>query len=218
MKINDINKFKKIFLIVLMALFINRCATSNYYTAKTLKPDESAMNPGLDNLFLYDTDEGDHAFSFTPSLGYIHGLPWRFETGAKIYFPYALEVMLRNQLTPRSFNSFDLSANLHYGLRYFIGKDEIDVWDQYLKYGMTISKEIAWIQPFLSYYRFIPLTRDRYFLDSDKDYYIDSNFSAGLAIFSDKDYLVIPEINYQLTNSDFSEGLLYFGIGLRVSM
>ncbi|MEJ2545879.1 MAG: hypothetical protein P8Y99_17590, partial [Calditrichaceae bacterium] len=89
---------------------------------------------------------------------------------------------------------------------------------QYLKYGMTISKEIAWIQPFLSYYRFIPLTRDRYFLDSDKDYYIDSNISAGLAFSVKNEYLVIPEINYQISNADFSEGLLYFGIGLRVFM
>lgn len=176
------------------------------------------MNPGFDNLFLYDNQDNDHVFSFTPSLGYVHDLPWIFETGIKVYFPYALEGMLRNQLTPRSFSAFDLSANLHYGLHYFIGDDELDVWDQYLKYGVTISKEVAWIQPFLSYYKFMPLTRDRYFLDSDADYCINSNISAGLAIVIDNNYSVIPEINYLVSNSDFSEGLLFFGIGLRVFM
>jgi len=120
--------------------------------------------------------------------------------------------MLRHQINSSSFSVFDISANLHFGIRYYFNKTDAELLDKYIKAGLTISKEINDYQPFLSYYRMYPEYR---FGESEntKDY-ANSVIAFGLAIPYKND-LVIPEINYQFHGSDLSNGILFFGLGIR---
>jgi len=205
-------KFKYFVIFVILILLISNCATSNYYTAQTLKKGEKALSPGFDNIFLYDTKDKDNTFFFSPSFGYIHGLPYRFETGLRLYFPYVLEGMVRHQLNPSSFKAFDISANLHFGIRYYFDNDDAEIFDEYIKPGLTISKDINQYQPFISYYRMYP----EYNTGEEENFnnFINSVFAFGLAI-PYKDNLIIPEINYQYRDSNLDEGLFFIGIGIR---
>jgi len=55
------NRFKTSlkFISLLSTLFILlvHCATSNYYTAQTLKENESALSPGVDNILMYKSEK-----------------------------------------------------------------------------------------------------------------------------------------------------------------
>jgi hypothetical protein len=197
---------------IILILLVSKCATSNYYTAQTLKKGEKALSPGFDNLFLYDMKDKDNTFGFSPSFGYIHGLPHRFETGLRYYFPFVLEGMVRNQLNPPSFKTFDISINLHVGIRYYFDDDGVNIFDEYIKPGLTISKEICEYQPFISYYRMYP----EYSIGDEETTktYMNSVFAFGLAIPYKNDF-IIPEINYQCRISNLSEGAFFIGIGIR---
>ncbi len=147
---------KKIILLIGVFLFISACAKANYYSAQTLKRGERVLSPAIDNLFLYKTATKKYTFGMTPSFGYVHGLPYRFEAGLRLYLPYVLEGMVRRQLNPRDFELFEVSANMHFGIRYLFNEDEAEVVDKYLKPGLTVSKEINRYQPYLGYCRLIP--------------------------------------------------------------
>ncbi|MBD3225306.1 MAG: hypothetical protein GF313_11285 [Caldithrix sp.] len=196
---------------VLFSIF-SACATTNYYTAQTLKQGEKALSPGVDNVLLYESDTGDYTFGMTPSLGYVHGLPWRLETGLRLYVPYVLEGMVRRQLNPNRFSALDLSANLHFGIRYFFDNREAEIVDQYLKPGVTISKNIKGWQPFLSYYRILPQYRTGRQSGDHRPF--NSVISTGIALPFGQDQ-IFPEINYQFRGAKVQKGIFFFGIGVR---
>ena len=115
-----------ILLIIFIPLFIiiiNGCVTTNYYTAQTLEAGETVLTPGVDNLIWIENDGKvvDKHLTFSVSLGVATGLPWRFKTGIRGYFPYIYEANIRHQINPRSFDLFDISANFHGGSYLQIG-------------------------------------------------------------------------------------------------
>jgi len=201
-------RFKTLIIFTFSLTLIN-CATTNYYTAQTLEKGQTVFTPGIDNLFLFVDDEGivDKKLTFSPSFGIATGLPFRFETGIRAYFPYVLEANLRHQINPRTFKLFDLSINGHMGI---IFADEYKSFsDPYYKYGMTLSKEIGIVQPFISYY----LNKNYAFRDETD---IATNYSIicfGLA-FSRGPDLIIPEFNYY-KDANSETGIISFGIGIR---
>ena len=201
------------FLILMITIFAS-CVTTNYYTARTLDQGETVITPGVDNL-IWITRNGEVVekhLAFSVSLGVATGLPWRFETGIRGYFPYIYEANLRHQINPKSFEAFDISANFHCGIG--ITEKFREISQPYIKYGITISKEISTIQPYLSYY----LSKDYIFILEDNpgeaaDYSI---LCFGVAIPFKTD-LIFPECNYYMV-SEGKEGFFSIGLGVRVSL
>ncbi len=206
------NSALRIFYIFSLALILSNCITTNYYTARTLEQGKTVMTPGVDNLIWIEEDEGivKKDVAFTPSLGIATGLPWRFETGIRFYFPYVLEANLRQQLNPRTFKWFDLSANFHMGVCFV--DDFEDISEPYYKYGFTISKEILTLQPYLGYY-----LNNSFLMNGDSDDLSDYTVICfGLAI-PFKGNLIFPEWNYY-RNEDGDGGFFSFGLGIRASL
>jgi len=201
-----------ILLTILFIALLTSCATTNYYTAKTLDTGEKAVSAGADNLILvYRSNRGKllSTIGFTPSFGYVQGLPIRLETGVKIFWPYAIEGILRHQINKDTFKYFDVSANLHYGAYYHITGSEIDIISRNTKYGLTVSKEVNELQPFISYYRYNP----KISLPSTNNT-ITSVVTIGLG-FPFRDSYLFPEINYLIKNDNINDGMLFFGMGVR---
>ena len=190
-------------------IVLSGCITTNYYTGRTLEQGKTIVTPGVDNLVLVTEDVGvvEKKLSFSLSVGVATGLPWRFETGIRTYFPYIWEANLRHQLNPRSFDWFDISANFHTGVIFTEKFD--DVAPPYYKYGLTISKEILTLQPFVGYYWNNKFAFDR---DSERSDFV----ILGIAI-PFRDDLIIPECNYYRSPSG-EFGIYSIGIGLRASL
>jgi hypothetical protein len=192
-------------------VLLSGCITTNYYTGRTLEQGKTVVTPGVDNLVLITRDEGviEKDLSFSLSVGVATGLPWRFETGIRTYFPYIWEANLRHQLNPRSFDWFDLSANFHAGVIFSEKFD--DVAPPYYKYGFTISKEIFTLQPFVGYY-----WNNKFEFERDSERNDFEIICFGIAI-PFRDDLIIPECNYYRSPSgDFH--IYSIGIGLRASL
>jgi len=199
-------------IIILVAFILSGCITTNYYTARTLDKGTVVLTPGVDNLVWIENDGDvvDKDLSFTVSFGIAVGLPWRFETGIRGYYPYIYEANIRHQLNPKSFKLFDISANFHMGYIFSDGFE--DVSPPYYKYGITVSKEIKRFQPYFSYY-----LNNSYFINGESDNGYDYTiFCFGLAI-PNHDDLIFPEINYYKNEVS---GVSYYsiGIGLRTAI
>lgn len=78
----------------------------------------------------------------------------------------------------------------------------------YYKYGLTLSKKIGIIQPFISYY----FNKNWAFLNESDEAADYSVICFGIA-FQHKQDLIIPEFNYY--ENDDGKGILCFGIGVR---
>ncbi len=105
--------------IIISSIFYGCVATTNCYTAKTLRKHQRALTPGLDYIAFWNS----HEFLLSlpiPSLGIAYGLTDNLEIGLRGYFPYTLESSFRVQLNPKSFSFFDISGNLHFGTFKFI--------------------------------------------------------------------------------------------------
>jgi hypothetical protein len=188
------------------------CVTTNYYTARTLTEGETVLTPGVDNLVWIENDGKvvEKHFSFSVSLGVATGLPWRFETGLRGYFPYIYEANIRHQINPSSFKIFDISANFHTGI-VFTEKFK-DISHPYIKYGLTVSKEIASFQPYLSYF-----LSTNYIIENSTNEAADySIICFGIAIPFKTDF-IFPECNYYRLHQG-AAGYFSLGIGLRVSL
>jgi len=198
--------------IIIQIMFGTGCVTTNYYTGRTLEQGETVLTPGVDNLIWIEKDEGvvEKDISFSISFGVATGLPWRFETGIRGYFPYIYEANLRHQINPRSFEWFDISANFHMGVVFSEDFDELS--SPYYKFGLTLSKEIERFQPYISYY-INPNYRSQSDWDDISEYSI---ICFGLAIPFKND-LIFPECNYYTSNHG-ENGFFTFGIGLRASL
>ena len=194
-----------------LILLISGCITTNYYTGRTLEEGKTVLTPGVDNIIIMEEEEGllKKNFSFSLSLGIATGLPWRFEAGLRTYFPYIWEADIRYQITPRSFDWFDLSANFHSGVVFSDRFKEVS--SPYYKYGFTISKEIMGIQPYVGYY-----LNSHYLYERDAEWSDFGVVCFGLAI-PFRDDFIIPECNY-LRNRDGDFGVYSIGIGIRASL
>ena len=201
----------KLFGFLAILIFSAGCITSNYYTARTLKQGKTVLNPGVDNLILITKEEGivTRHLSFMPSLGFARGLPWRFETGLRAYFPFVLEANLRHQLNPGSFDWFDISANLHVGAA--LSEKLNNISTLYYKYGITISKKVFTVEPYYGYYFAMAHPTE-----SGLNGTSTSTVCFGLAIPYKSD-LIFPEFNYY-KNNDEDKGYFAFGIGLRTPL
>ncbi len=203
---------EKIAGIFFLLFILSGCVTTNYYTARTLESGKSVITPGADNL-IWLAPKGDHfekKLFFSPSLGYARGLPSRFETGVRVYFPYVIEANIRKQLNPESFDLFDISAALHMGV--FFADKFTAVSRPYYKYGLTISKEVSTVQPFLSYY----FTQNSLFYTQSETKSDYSIICFGIAVPYKEDW-VFPEFNYSINNHG-GKGFMTFGIGIRASI
>ena len=209
------NKLVSVFVIVLL---LSGCvASSNFYSGRTLEEGKVAIVAGADDIALKSSDPSisvEKGKAFVPSLGSAIGLPWRFELGARWYPTHLIEVSARHQVNPRDWDVVDASLNLHYALL-FGGYS-------YLKYGVTVSKNIAEFEPYVHYagYHFLGATTaifDDSFLAGAEEVFINNNqsvgFGIGLPLRSAKFF---PEVNYQFFGNDIKHGLWHFGIGLRV--
>lgn len=210
---------------LLMTTLPGCMATSCYTTGRTLKPGEEVARIGADYV-LNTISDGNHVrvgitkrlpISFVPSVGLAFGLPLRLETSFRWYPVSFLEGSLREQLNPRSFNAFDASANLTYGG--YIGKYS------YLKYGLTVSKRIDSIEPYVDfaiYHAVGRMSSDMNFFDNGGIESFTSSINAsrsmafGIAVPIAKVKL-FPEVDYLFSTSNKSLHLWSFGIGLQIN-
>ena len=201
-------KFNLLFLIPV--LFCGCLATTNYYTARTLPAGKMTISPGMDDLIIQSTDKAriiKKPLYFLPSLGLYIGLPYRLEAGVRWYFTNTYEGILRWQLNPKWFNKFYASANFHYGW--------FQESFQYYKYGVTVSKPIGELEPYVGYYQFSRGEEDR-IVSVDFDDILDTHrvISLGISIPIRAGH-VFPEINYQFSKYEFGSGLLFYSVGFR---
>ncbi len=221
-----INKYFSIyFLVLFLIIVLDGCtASSNFYSARTLEENKFAVSFGADDIVTKSSGSSSENIGiskdlpFAPSVGIFYGLPYRLETGLRWYPIRFLEGSLREQLNPRSFNTFDASINLSYaGL--------IGVYS-YLKYGATISKNINEFEPFI-YYSFYHtmgnmtgLTGssglDGFITNLSSDIINNSRtigFGIGLPLGKTKFY---PEVDYDYYENNITNGIWHFGVGLRL--
>lgn len=151
---------------------------------------------------------------FAPSFGLAYGLPLRLEAGLR-YFPSRMfELSLREQLNPRDFKDFDCSVNLNFG--------HLVNGYSYLKYGLSLSRDISDFEPYLHYTFYS-------YLGANNNDFSDSFFAGAVSGFIDncrvlgfgigiplKKIKIFPEADYQHSSDNFSSGLWHFGIGIRV--
>ena len=216
-----VNKMKsnlcQIALALLCFIFGGCVSSSNFYSGRTLEDGKYSVGFAADDIALKSSDNSVMVSKnkpFAPSFGGAVGLPWRLEFGMR-YFPVNfIELTLREQINPRSFDILDLSANFHYAM-------DLGVYS-YFKYGATLSKDIFGFEPYIHYaaYRFagsVGSVFDNSFLSGATSVFISSNRVAGFGIALPlKQGKLYPELNYQYFNGDLSHGLWHFGIGIRV--
>jgi hypothetical protein len=114
---------KSIYVILLIHLILSICGcviSSHFHIGQTLEKNK-----------------------FVLLFGAASGLPFRFETSARWYVPRLLQLSIRHQVNPESFNLFDRSLNFSYA-HAFDGYS-------YLRYGVSLSKDIGGFEPYAYY-------------------------------------------------------------------
>jgi hypothetical protein len=207
-------------IVILAAFILTLCgcvASSNFYSGRTLEEGTYSVGFSADDIALKSSDksiEVNKGRPFAPSFNGAVGLPWRLEFGMRYYPVNFVELVLREQINPRSFEILDASANCHFGM--LLGGYS------YLKYGVTVSKEIHGFEPYvhIAAYRFAGSTGsifDNSFVSGVASVFINENREVGLGLALPlKQGKLYPEVNYQYFGGDLSHGLWHFGIGIRV--
>lgn len=192
---------------LLLLLFLPNCVSTNYYTGRTLKKGEKVIASGVDNLIWLSQDRDilDKEFPFSISLGAVYGLPARFEAGFRSYFPYVYEIHVRHQVDPAMIRWFDMSLNVHSG--FFIPGGSDDGVLPYHRLGMTLSREIQSLQPYIGYYHVFNHPDEVH----DMAFYRMLCFGVGIPRGHD---LILPEWNYCFDPHE-GGGFMTFGIGIR---
>lgn len=118
--------------------------------------------------------------------------------------------MLRWQVNPKSFTAFDFSLNGHYGYAFHFTEYT------FYKYGVTLSKDVNGIEPYVSgyLYKFGVYEEDDIVNDFKESYDHNHGLAFGIA-FPFKKAKIYPEINYQFFRNHIGKGNIVFGIGLR---
>ncbi|MCL4510685.1 MAG: hypothetical protein M1470_06395 [Bacteroidetes bacterium] len=134
-------------LLAVLMLTLSGCmATSTFYTARTLDQGKFAPGFGADDIFVKSTDNSvtvSKGSPFVPSFLFAYGLPLRLEADARFVIPRLLEVSLRDQINPRSFELFDFSPDITFG--------DLFGGYTYLRYGTSLSKDIGSFEPYIHY-------------------------------------------------------------------
>jgi len=193
-----------------MICLLGCMATTNYYTGRTLEKGKMMISYGMDNIITQKTDDGfsfNKNMPFSPSLGFALGLPYRFEAGLRWYFQKTFEGSIRWQINPREFKYFNISTNLHYGSFHLAA--------EYLKYGLTVSKQFGRFEPFVSHYWYANGETNS-ISDPDLSDMWKTNrvISTGIAIGVKEGY-IIPEINYQFISGNFNDALVLYSLGFK---
>jgi hypothetical protein len=205
-------------LFMLLSWLLGGCvASSNYFTGRTLEEGKLSIGAGADDVVIKSSDSSVSVSkdgAFAPWFGAAYGLPLRLELGVR-YFPVNfVEVSLRHQVNPLTFDVVDFSLNLHYAVQ-FAGYS-------YLKYGVTLSKNISEFEPYVHYaaYHFMGSTASVFndgFLSGASGKFIDNNRSIGFGIALPlRQAKIFPEVNYQYFGGDMKHGVWHVGIGIRV--
>ena len=198
-------------------IFSGCVVTSNYYTGQTMEEKKLAFAIAADDIIIKSEDksvEVKKSKLFTPSIIVSYGLPFRFETSLRYIPTKFFDGALRYQVNPRSFDILDCSLNMHYGIL-------LNSYS-YLKYGITVSKNINGFEPYVNYfaYKFIGANgidvSDGY-MSGVTEKFINDNQSIGFGIgIPLRKAKIYPEISYQYYANGFGNGLIHFGIGFRV--
>ncbi len=203
-------------LIPFVTLLCGCVASSNFHTGRTLEETKIALAFGADDIITKSNDKYLTISKGRPcvlSFGLAYGLPFRFETALRYYPTEFLEASLRYQINPRSFTIFDCSLNCSYA-RFFGGYS-------YLKYGISISKNIHEYEPYIhySFYHKVGSTEGDFsggFISGLTGILIDNSLSIGLGVaLPFHTAKILPEIDYQYFGTNVSHGIWHFGIGFR---
>lgn len=199
-----------LFTITIIISLMGCFATTNYYTGRTLNNNKMVLTAGLDNMLI--NFEGDilqkDEFIIFPSIGLSRGFPKRFEAGFKWYFLKTFEGTLRWEMTPESFETFDLSTNLHYGTW--------NLYTNYFKYGLTLSRQFNKIEPYISYYQYADGNIKNQSYDNFNDlYYQNRVISTGFSHYVKGWGYIVPEVNFQFFGNEYNKPIIYWGIGFR---
>ena len=195
-----------------------RCvATSHFYSAKTLESTKFAFAVGADDIAVRSTDQSvqiSKKAPFTPSIAIAYGLPYRIETDLRWFPTRFLEGSVRCQVNPPTFDILDGSVNVSYAI-VFGGYS-------YLKYGITISKNISEFEPFVhfAFYNFLGAGKGDFadsYISGAIDDFISNNRSIGFGVaIPSRKAKLFPEVDYQFFRNEIGSGLWHFGVGMRV--
>ncbi|MBN2011477.1 hypothetical protein JW960_19245 [candidate division KSB1 bacterium] len=206
-----------IFLLFVLLLLSGCAATSNYYTAKTLKPKQKVITPSWNNMVNFNPNSHDNHWTLglIPGCGIFTGLPWRFETGVNYIFPSILDFIGRWQINPESFTLFDACTNFHFGTLIVPVSDGAITWT---KYGIILSKQFNRYQPFFSISKFTVGFFSQETLElKNSELNSPTILSFGYAYLDRHNGQITPEIGYVF---DYHENLNFwtFGVGIRVPL
>jgi hypothetical protein len=198
-----------ILLLPVMAGFYGCVSSSNFYTGKTLPEGDYTVNLGLDHMEIDNSESALKYFAISPSIGFSYGLPLKFETGLRYFPPYVFDVSLRKQINPADFTDFDCSLNLGFG--YFYREYS------YLKYGVTFSRDIEGVEPYIhfNFYSLVGGVVDGLSFVSDAvDDFINKSRVAGFGVsIPSGKTKIIPEVDYQYESGSLDKGWWRFGVG-----
>jgi len=204
--------------VVLVTVLFSGCLmTPHYHTGETLAPKKISLITAVNNLVMgsrYDEIEINNEINFGFHLGLRYGLPYRLEAGLHVMLPRLIEGRLRWQINPRSFEYFDVSIDGTYGG--MLSNIE------YIKYGFTISKEIGPVTPYAYYCQNdMQLARTSDGLEGLIDNFVQHAFDIssdtgfGFEVKLPHGATLCPELNYQIYNEHFEEGIFSIGIALK---
>jgi hypothetical protein len=206
-----------IYILLVVSTLYGCVATSHYYTARTVEENTFAFGIGADDIAIESADqtiEVSKKAVLIPSIAIAYGLPYRLETGLRWYPPRFLEGSLRYQINPPTFHIVDGSINLTFA-HLFGGYS-------YLRYGISISKNIHEFEPFVhySFYNFLGADKGDFsdsFISGAIDDFISNNRSIGFGVaLPIRKAKLFPEVDYQYFDNDIDKGLWRFGVGICV--
>ena len=208
------------FVLVSVIFFSGCLITPHYYSAKTLAPGKKSFTFAANSIVIDSYVNGinvkKESVTISPQLGLNYGLQYRFEIGAQLFLPALLEGRLRWQINPDSFTYFDASLDGTYGF-YLSHLD-------YFKYGGTISKDIGIFTLYAYYCKNSVMNVDNEDDDSLNGlinaiitHYFDISSDVGFGFEIDLPHntKLCPELNYQIYNNHFEEGLFSIGAALK---
>jgi hypothetical protein len=210
----------RISIVLLSIIFISGCLiTPHYYSGKTLKPGKKSLTFAANSIIIGSNHDGinieDDNITISPQVGLTYGLPYRFEMGVQYFPPQLLEARLRWQINPENFKYFDASLDGTFGKASYL---------EYFKYGVTISKDIMFFAPYVYYSKnnvqSVKNESDDSFQGFVNDLFaeifnISSDVGFGIAINLPHGATLYPEINYQIYDNNFEEGIFSIGAALR---
>ena len=208
------------FVLLSLILFSGCLITPHYYSGKTLAPGKKSFTFAANSIVMGSNVDGininNESTTVSPQVGMSYGLPYRFEIGAQLFLPALLEGRLRWQINPDSFTYFDVSLDGTYG--------KASSYLDYLKYGCTVSKDIGIIAPYAYYCKNNVQHADKKDDGSlngliediiARIFDISSDVGFGFELELPHNTKLCPELNYQIYDNHFEEGIFSIGAALK---